>query len=133
MNTLTVVGLMILLSILWLKFGTDLPKRYRSRQCQGTQWRNAFPQAAKDDIRAFLLLFTSAFAFSDSEKLQFSPNDRVWAIYRDLYPNRWLPDALELETLTLDLDARHGIVLSEIWSEELTLGDVFAIVQRSRA
>lgn len=133
MNALTVIWLLILLSILWQKFGINLPKRYRARQCQGTQWHNAFPQAAKDDIRAFLLLFTSAFAFQDSEKLQFSPNDRVWVIYRDLYPNRCLPDALELETLTRDLDTRHGIVLSEIWSEDLTLGDVFAFVQRSRA
>jgi propanediol dehydratase small subunit len=133
MNALAVIGLLILLSTLWQKFGTNLPKRYRSRQCQGNQWRNAFPQAAKDDIRAFLSLFTSAFAFQDSEKLKFSPNDRVWVIYRDLYPNRWVPDALELETLTRDLDARHRIMLGEIWSEELTLGDVFAVVQRSRA
>ena len=132
MYMLTAVALFILLSVLWLKFGTSLPKRYRSRKCEGAQWRSAFPQATKDDIREFLSLFTSAFAFRDSEKLKFSPNDRVWEIYRDLYPNRWVADALELETLTDDLNKKHGIALSEIWSEKLTLGEVFAYVQRSR-
>jgi hypothetical protein len=132
MYMLTAVALFILLSVLWLKFGTSLPKRYRSRKCEGARWRSAFPQATKDDIREFLSLFTSAFAFRDSEKLKFSPNDRVWEIYRDLYPNRWVADALELETLTDDLNKKHGIALSEIWSEKLTLGEVFAYVQRSR-
>lgn len=132
MSTLAVAGFLILLSALWLKFGTSLPRRYRARKCEGAQWRSAFPQATKDEIREFLLLFTSAFAFRDSERLKFSPHDRVWEIYRDLYPNRWVADAMELETLTDDLSAKYGIALSEIWSEKLTLGDVFAVVQRSR-
>ena len=133
MNMLAVVSFLILLSVLWLKFDTSLPKRYRSRNCEGAQWRRAFPQATKGDIREFLLLFTSAFAFRDSEKLKFSPNDRVWEIYRDLYPSRWIADAMELETLADDLKTKHGIVFGEIWSEKLTLGEVFAYVQRSRA
>jgi propanediol dehydratase small subunit len=133
MHMPALVGLMVLLSVLWIKFGTGLPKKYQSRKCQGAQWRSAFPQATKEDIREFLLLFTSAFAFRDSEKLNFSPNDRVWEIYRDLYPNRWIADALELETLTDDLNTKHGIALRNIWSEKLTLGEVFAYVQRSRA
>ena len=132
MNMFAAVGFLILLSVLWLRFGTSLPKRYQSRKCEGAQWRRAFPQAPKDDIRDFLLLFTSAFAFRDSEKLKFSPNDRVWEIYRDLYPNRWVADALELETFTDYLDAKHGIMLGEIWSEKLTLGEVFVCVQRAR-
>jgi propanediol dehydratase small subunit len=78
------------------------------------------------------LLFTAAFAFRESEKLKFNPDDRIWEIYRDLYPNRWVADALELETLTDDLNAKHGIALGEIWSENLTLGEVFACVQRAR-
>jgi hypothetical protein len=60
------------------------------------------------------LLFTSAFAFRDSEKLKFSPNDRIWGIYRDLYPNRWVPDALKLETFVDDLKTKHGIALGVI-------------------
>lgn len=132
MHTFAKVGSLILLLALWLKFGTSLANRYRSRTCEGAQWRKAFPQATKNEIREFLLLFTSSFAFRDSEKLNFSPNDRVWEIYRDLYPNRWIPDSLELETLTDDLNAKHGLALGEIWSEKLTLGDIFAHVQRPR-
>lgn len=133
MNMLVVVGVFIFLSLVWPKFGTSLPKKYRSRKCEGAQWRKAFPQATKDDIREFLLLFVSAFAFRDSEKLKFGPNDQVWEIYRDLYPTRWVADAMELETLTDDLKTKHGIALGDIWSEKLTLGEVFAYVQRSRA
>jgi len=132
MKMFVVLSFLILLSALWLRFGTSLPKRYRSRKCEGAQWRSAFPQAPKDEIREFLLLFTSAFAFRDSEKLQFSPNDRVWEIYRDLYPNRWVADALELETLTDDLNAKYDINLAEIWSEKMTLGEVFTCVLRAR-
>ena len=133
MTILAVVGVLILLSAFQLKSGTSLPKRYRSRKCEGPRWRRAFPEATKDEIREFLLLFTSAFAFRDSEKLKFSPNDQIWEIYRDLYPNRWVPDALELETFADDLNTKHGIAISEIWSKTLTLGDVFTYVQRSRA
>jgi propanediol dehydratase small subunit len=131
MKMLAVVGVLILLSILWLRFESSLPKKYQSRKCEGGQWRRAFPQATTHDIREFLLLFTAAFAFRDSDKLKFSPNDRLWEIYRDLYPNRWVADALELETLSDELDARHGIALGEIWSEKLTLGEVFARTQRA--
>jgi propanediol dehydratase small subunit len=132
MKMLAVLGVLILVSVLWLRFGTSLPKRYQSRKCKGAQWRRAFPESTKHDIREFLLLFTAAFAFRDSEKLKFSPNDRVWEIYRDLYPKRWVADALELETLTDDLNAKYGIALGEMWSEKLTLGEVFACAQHAR-
>lgn len=133
MNIFAVVGFLILLLIFWLRSGTSLPKKYQSRKCEGAQWRKAFPQTPKTDIREFLLLFTSAFAFRDNEKLKFSPDDRVWEIYRDLYPHHWGGDALELETFTDDLSAKHGIMLGDIWSEKLTLGAVFACVQRARS
>jgi propanediol dehydratase small subunit len=130
MKMLAVVGVLVLLLVLRLRFESSLPKKYQSRKCEGGKWRRAFPHATKHDIRTFLLLFTAAFALRDSDKLKFSPNDRVWEIYRDLYPNRWVADALELETLTDELSVRHGIVLGEIWSEKLTLGEVFDRVQR---
>lgn len=133
MNMVAVVGLLILLSVLWPSFRSGLPKRYRSRECEGAQWRRAFPHAPKDDIREFLMLFTSAFAFQDSGKLKFNPNDQVWEIYRDLYPHRWIADALELETFTDDLCAKYGVSLGEIWHDKLTLGEIFACVRRSRS
>jgi len=119
---LAIVGSLILLSVIWLRYGTSLPMRYRARKCEGAQWRSAFPQATKDDILEFLSLFSSAFAFRDSEKPKFKPSDRVWEIYRDLYPDPWGADAMELATLTKDLNTKHGVVLGEIWSEKLRLG-----------
>ena len=133
MIMLALVGIMILILMPWIGFGTGLPKKYRSRKCQGATWRRAFPQVAKDDIREFLLLFTAAFAFRDSGKLNFGPSDGIWEIYRDLYPSRWIPDVLELETLSDDMEKRHGIALCDIWSEKLTLGELFSYVQRFRA
>ena len=112
-----------------LKYGTSLPRPYRSRHCEGRGWREAFPAASKREIRSFLLLFVSAFAFKDVDKLKFGPNDKVWEIYRALYPSRWIPDALELETLANDLRKLHGLELHSIWSEELTLGELFSCIR----
>lgn len=64
----------------------------------------------------------SAFAFNDNEMLKFSPHDKIWEIYRELYPSRWTADALELETLTEDLLTKYDFSLAAIWSEKLTLG-----------
>lgn len=132
MDVVAVVGIVISLSLFWMKFRITLPKKYRLRTCQGAQWRSAFPDATKDVLREFLLLFTSAFAFRDSEKLNFSPHDGVWEIYRSLYPSQWNPDGLELEKLASDIDKKYAVALRDIWSEKLTLGEIFAYVQRSR-
>ena len=132
MGVLAAAGVVLMLSLFWMKFEDSSPEKYRSRKCQGAQWRRAFPHAPKGEIRSFLLLFTSAFAFPDSEKLKFSPNDGVWEIYRNLYPSRWIPDGLELETLTKEIDTKHAFALRDIWSEKLTLGEIFEHVQRSR-
>lgn len=133
MNTLAVTFIAVLALVLWLNFGTSLPRRYRLRNCEGRSWRNEFPSATKQEIREFLLLFMSAFAFKDNEKLKFSPHDRIWEIYRELYPNYWTADALELETLTEDLLTEYEFSLAAIWSEKLTLGEVFACASTQRA
>lgn len=133
MSILVVLCAAVLALALWLKFGTSLPQRYRSRNCEGRSWRNAFPSATKQEIRDFLLLFMAAFAFKDNEKLKFSPHDRIWEIYRELYPSRWTADALELETFSEDLLTKYDFSLAAIWSEKLTLGEVFAWVSTPRA
>lgn len=133
MSTLVVLCAAVLALALWLKFGTSLPQRYRSRNCEGRSWRNEFPSATKQEIRDFLLLFMSAFAFKDNEMLKFSPHDKIWEIYRELYPSRWIADALELETLTEDLLKKYEFSLAAIWSEKLTLGEVFACISTPRA
>ena len=110
-----------------------LPQRYLGRHCTGSQWRSAFPDATKADIRQFLLRFVAAFGFLDDEKLKFGPGDPLRQIYRDLYPSRWMPDGGEFETLAADLRTKHGIALGDLLSDTLTLGELFGHVQRSRA
>lgn len=107
----------------WLGGGT--PRHYRFRSCQGQGWRRAFPAASKKQIREFLALFSEAFAFRDSDKLKFSPGDNLLQIYRRLHPQRWLPDALEFETLAADLKQRYALDLNALWSDQLTLGELF--------
>lgn len=111
------------------KYGPSLPRSYRSRSCEGQGWRRAFPTASKNEIRSFLLLFVSAFAFADIDKLKFRPDDKILDIYRSLYPNQWLSDALELETLASDLQKRYALELESIWSDELTLGELFTRIR----
>jgi len=72
-----------------------------------------------------------AFAFPASKRLTFHPDDAVLAIYRQLYPSRWIPDAMEVETFAKDLEAVWGVKLESMWSERLTLGEIFAAVQEA--
>jgi len=112
--------------LLWaVLFGGRLPVPFRWRSCQGPGWRRSFPEAPKHEIRQFLSLFVSAFAFDDVEKLKLNPNDQILDIYRSLYPHKWLADNLELETLVDDLETKYGISLQAIWNERLTLGELF--------
>jgi len=101
------------------------PALYRGRPCQGRVWRQRYPNVAKQEIRAFLLTFADSFAYRKHEKLKFSPDDALLAIYRAHYPARWMPDALEMETLAARLQKRYGLSLTRIWRDTLTLGEVF--------
>jgi propanediol dehydratase small subunit len=109
-----------------LAFGGCLPRTYRVRSCQGRGWRQAFPSATKQEIRAFLSLFVSAFAFDDREKLKLAPADEILKIYRAQYPSRLQPDAMELESLALDLERHHRLKLEALWKDSLTLGELFS-------
>jgi propanediol dehydratase small subunit len=99
---------------------------YWQRSCTGRAWKRAFPQAPKQEIRRFLYLFVDAFAFPKNRALCFAPTDRILPIYNSLYPIKGWPDALELETLALRLEASYRINLREIWREDLTIGDLFS-------
>lgn len=116
-----------------LAFGGRLPRAYRTRWCQGRGWRTAFPAGTKQEIRQFLSLFVSAFSFDDGEKLKLAPADGILEIYRARYPSRLQPDAMELETLALDLARQHGIALEALWKDSLTLGELFSYTQTRRA
>jgi hypothetical protein len=112
---------------LWsAKFGGLLPKPLRSRSCQGKNWRSAFPDASKQQIREFLSLFVSAFAYRETEKLKLNPGDSLLQIYRLQYPRSGQGDSLEFETLVEDVSHKYGLDLQAIWREDLTLGELFA-------
>jgi hypothetical protein len=99
---------------------------YWERHCAGRAWRRTFPSAPRQDIRRFLTLFVDAFGFSDAHMLKFAPTDRVYEIYKAANPAEGWPDALELETLDMRLKATYGMELRAIWSQSLTLGELFA-------
>lgn len=129
-----VILFLVAASVLWsILFGGRLPKPYNMRSCQGKGWRIAFPSASKQDIREFLAVFVDAFAFSQKERLKLNPEDQVLRIYRAIYPSRWIPDALELETFAKDIEAKYGFSLENVWHEKVTLGELFKIAQRAHA
>ena len=100
---------------------------YWSRACAGREWRQAFPDADKDEIRKFLQLFVDAFAFRGSRKLQFRPSDKFLDIYRACYPVKGWPDSLEIESFMLAVEDAYHIDLNRDWNPEMTLGQVFAM------
>ncbi len=79
-----------------------------------------------------MALFVGAFAFPDKEKLKFGPDDKILSIYRALYPSRWMPDALEVETLAKGIESRYGLSFLRVWNENLTLGELFANVREGQ-
>lgn len=101
-----------------------------TRACTGRQWRAAFPDASKEEIREFLGVFCCAFGFRNLRRLCFRPDDGIMDVYRTIYPPRWaLADALELETFAGDMNRRYGLGLLDRWSEHLTLGEVFGLTR----
>lgn len=131
MSTPAVIFLVVMTALFaWgLAFGGRLPRQYRQRSCQGRGWRRAFPSASKNEIREFLSLFVSAFAFDNRERLKLAPSDEILKIYRAQYPSRFTADAMEFEQLALDLKRRHGLKLEEFWKDDLTLGELFSHVR----
>jgi hypothetical protein len=125
-----IVAITILGTLMWsVRFGGYLPAPFRGRTCQGRRWRQEFPDASKDEIREFLSLFGSAFAFREAERLKLGPHDTVMAVYRVLYRNRWVPDSLEVETFAGDLRKKYGVELAAVWKEQdISLGALFAYV-----
>ena len=103
--------------------------RFWTRACTGIRWRRRFPESPTPDIREFLDIFTDAFGFSSASRCYFSPDDRVLEVYRALYPDRFMADALELETLESRLRQRYGIDMESFWREDITLGEVFSFTK----
>lgn len=134
MDTLTAAILfLIAASVLGsVLFGGRLPRPYRRRGCQGKGWRDAFPDSPSRDVREFLSVFVDSFAFSRKERLKLNPEDQIVRIYRSVYPNMWMPDSLELETLANGIESRYGFSLEKVWHENITLGELFRTAREVR-
>ena len=109
-------------------------QRYWRRACSGFAWRRRFPNTTSQDIRAFLSAFTEAFAFPESRRLCFAPDDKPLEVYRALYPVPWLVgDSSELETFVEGIRLRFGVDLLPHWRKDITLGELYAVVSRTSA
>ena len=127
-----IISIFIIGVFVWaIVFDGTLSKKYRNRSCTGENWKKAFPKTSKEEIRTFLLLFTSAFAFSPKNKLKFEPEDKVMDIYRELYPSKWMPDALEIETLADDLEKEYSVNFNDLWHENVSLGEIFSKIKNA--
>lgn len=124
-NTILAIAVLTTAAIGLLQVGARLPIPYRTRLCQGFAWHRAFPEDSTEQIREFLALVVSAYAFRNADKLRLSPDDQVMEIYRALYPSKWMPDTLELESLASDIRSRYQVDVEKIWKAELTLGELF--------
>ncbi|NQU43556.1 hypothetical protein HQ520_09730 [bacterium] len=105
-------------------------KKFWFRPCTGIRWRRRFPDASKEEIRAFLDVFVEAFGFFRKRRLQLRPDDQVVDIYNMKYPAYdFGVDCLELETLAIDLEKKYEVdVTPALMSDEpVTLGQLFAL------
>ncbi len=106
-------------------WGGNVPKAYRERGCMGRKWREQFPNVSKDDIRSYLEIFMNSFSFDSKHKLKFNPDDKVMDVYRTVYPSNGWPDGLELESFAISLEKKYSVRFSDLWGEQLTLGELF--------
>jgi propanediol dehydratase small subunit len=112
--------------VVWhLAFGGRLPKKFSERTCQGPEWRKDFPDVTKEEVRAYLLIFVRSFALREDQKLLLSPSDQLMGVYRAIYPNKWVPDGLEVETFQREMEKYYSVDLQAIWKDNITLGEVF--------
>jgi len=100
-------------------------RRFWERACTGIQWRRRFPDSTASQIREFLDIFADAFAFRQRRRSCFSPDDKVMDVYRAVYPDRFMADGLELESLAVGLRQKYGMDLTRFWRDDITLGELF--------
>ena len=97
----------------------------RRGPCQETRWRRAFPEAPKREVHEFLATFARAFDYPSREKLRFRPNDTVYHVYRARYHLAGWAHSAERAALSRLMDKRYHVALEDLWSQTLTLGELF--------
>ncbi len=114
--------------------GRRLRRKYWSRPCAGVQWRRAFPDAPKAEIRAFLQAFVDDFGLRPKERLKFRPSDRPVDVYRTIYTGMEFDDGLEWESFLRTMEKEYGVRIPEDpkWPERITLGELFAMTRATQ-
>lgn len=101
-------------------------RKLSDRGCTGRRWRQCFPDAKADEIREFLQFFGDSFGFATGRYLSFRPDDSVLELYLALNPPDWsIGDNMEFEELADGLQKRYAVTLSDIWHDQITLGELF--------
>ena len=108
-----------------------LLQQLSSPTCTGRSWRNAFPASPKQEVREFHQIVLMAFGIGQRFHLRFAPEVKLMDLYRAVEPPvlSMGVDAMELETLCMEIENRTGVNLSARWQDGLTLGEVFAFTQ----
>ena len=127
---LLVVALLVT-GVLWSSwrshrmFCVPLPRAYRSRDSQETNWRRDYPEEMQK-VALLLELVCEAFCFNPDHGYHFAPTDRIMGIYRAHYP-RWqfwnFGDSMEIESLMTELNERFGVA-DDNWHANITLGEL---------
>jgi hypothetical protein len=134
---LALLGLVIGAAAIWAVRNERLRRAslaaYWQRGCAGRAWRDAFPDASKEDIRQFLYLVVDAFGFGRERALQLAPTDSPLSLYHAAYPDPSAPDALEIETLCRSISMTYGAATLEAVAPGISFGELFArtVVLRS--
>jgi hypothetical protein len=136
MNDKLQIGILIILAafpiIATILVSRHRLKRYWMRKCMGREWRRQFPKDPKEDIRQFLDAFVDSFDFRRNDRLKFTPDDKVMDVYRARYPLKGWPDALELETFSLNLKREYTFDLAKVSNPDVTLGQLFEMIKGYR-
>ena len=137
-GTLFLIVLIVLVvgSILWdcqrsrRLFCVPLPRLYRDRQSQLAAWKRACSDDVMDKVDHLLRILCESFSFNLDDRYQFAPTDRIMDVYRSCYP-RWMfwriADAMEIESLTMDLQRRFQLNDAEL--SEMTLAEVVELIK----
>lgn len=111
-------------------FCVPLPRRFRNRQSQETNWTQARQDEDRKKADALLTMLCEAFSFNPDVRYQFAPTDHITDVYRACYP-RWLfwriADAMEIESFTMNLSSKFH--LDDAESSELTLGEIVELME----
>lgn len=88
-------GLIYLCNGLIEYYADLLPSQYRARSSQREHWQAIFASAGIGSVQAALEGFASSNDLRPEDAFQFHPEDRLWTVFGDLYPNTSYPDCLE--------------------------------------